>query len=202
MDPWQASHEAWWRADELRLQKLNRARGFGDEGLSLSDDDPLMKNIPHELRFLLPLNPNADAPAFVEGLPTLPVDTIGEHPAEQFLQKCRLDALIRVTPSSENNSDDWLAKMLNETNQLLSGRTALPSRAHIDDDGLLEKRDNSHMSALFRKISENAERAGCQIELEDPHALVRAMDAGDENSFVRVAERVLAQIRQTAALAA
>jgi len=184
MDEWQRSHQRWFHELDLQLAKRNHALGLDAE-----DDE--VKNVPYELRHLVPFNPNTHMEA--EGL-TLPADAA--HPADTFFAKLTLDRLTGHT-SPEPDPTNWLDKLLE----------SLSPAQHRTDPGRLEKRVSAdaltRMRKLFADIGRNAEFAGVAIERSEWEPLRDAMDKGDENVFCQLAERVLTRVRHaTAALAA
>lgn len=133
MDAAARNRQRWFYEMDLQFAKFNHARGIGEP------DDELLKNVPHEMRFMLPLNPNAaDSPAFSEGLPALPDDPITEHPMTKYLAASNLAKLAGLEASTppETDWDKFLRKLVGESEQLVSnGRTSLPTRTVISGDG-------------------------------------------------------------------
>jgi hypothetical protein len=192
---WAASHAAWNYEDDLRLQKLNRARGFSAEGTSLDDDDELLRGVPHELRHLVALAPDSD-------------DEVSENPVGTFFAKLELNRLTGKEQSFQKTPDplsfeDWLTKAtIGE--DFLNDRPILPTRTMLSDSGDLHKAAHLTVEAAEdERLRTLVEWIGRQlVRGENVERLAKfARDGGDEKRACEIEEIGAIFERQIAAAA-
>ena len=176
---WKRSHQKWLEDSHTAMQKLNHARGIGDEPTDA-------RHVPLELLDMLPpLLARSDGA--LRDLPATAALLTAPDPTAEFLRKAEMNDLLGQT-SGDESPEDFRKLLLDENEKLTAGRVSLPSNP---DAPLAKGQVQSRLYALVSKIRGMAEQVSAVIDFEHMEKMIAALDV---DGFGQLATAALAEI--------